>query len=30
MAGIGMYHINMENNEMHGQFARIVAELLYL
>ena len=30
MAGIGMYHINMENNEMRGQFARMVAELLYL
>merc|ERR1712192_228376 len=30
MAGIGLYHINMENNEMRGNFARMVAELLYL
>jgi len=30
MAGVGLYHINMENNEMRGNFARMVAELLYL
>ena len=30
MAGISLYHINMENNEMHGHFARMLAELLYL
>jgi len=30
MAGIGLYHINMENNEKRGSFARMLAELLYL
>jgi len=30
MGGVGLYHINMENNEMRGNFARMVAELLYL
>jgi len=30
MAGVGLSSINMENNEMRGNFARMVAELLYL
>ena len=30
MAGVGLSNINMENNAMHGNFARMVAELLYL
>lgn len=30
MAGVGLSNINMENNQMHGNFARMVAELLYL
>jgi len=29
MAGITLSNINMENNEMHGNFARGIAELLY-
>ena len=29
MAGISLSNINQENNEMHGNFARMIAELLY-